>query len=114
MAYNKLTLSANTTGTLLTNVNHANRVNQTYQALITFTGTFGSGTVSLAVSPDSGVTLIVLKDKLGNSISFASNAYANIELGGYTNKNNLPLQIYAVLTGATSPSLNITSFDNMG
>lgn len=114
MAYNKLNLVASSAGALLTNINHANRVNQTYQALVCVSGTFGGGTATLAVSPDGGTTLITLKDKLGSAISLTANGYANIEIAGYSNNNTKPLQVYAVLTGATSPNLNFTVFDNMG
>jgi hypothetical protein len=114
MAYSKINLVASTTGALLVNVNAANRVKDSFLSCVMAYGNFGSGTLTLAVSPDGGTTFLPLKDKTGAAISLTSNGYANIEICGFTNNNTHPLQVHAVLTGATSPNLNIASFDNMG
>lgn len=77
-------------------------------------GTFGSGTVTLFVSPDGGTTKIALKDAIsGTAISVATTAAMNtVRLGsGSTLSDNLI--IYATLAGSTNPALTLAIFDNL-
>lgn len=113
MANRSYTLSANG-NTKIGSVNAGNRDKLTWQALVCVNGTFGGGTVTLAVSPDNGTTLLTLKTKMENALSLTANGYANIEIAGFPNNNTVPLNVYAVLAGATSPAVTVTVFDNMG
>lgn len=112
MTWQKTNLLATTTGTQIGTVQHGNRALAQWSALVLASGTWGSGTLTLAISPDGGTTLITLKDKLGNAISLTGNGYANIEVCGFSNLNASALTIWAVLAGATSPNLNVIVADN--
>ena len=115
MAYTgPIALNGTSGSALLVNINKANRVNQTYQACVMLTLVSGTGTYTLAVSPDGGTTKIPLKDKNGTAISLTASGYANIEIAGYSNNNKVPLQVYAVLASGTAAVGNINVFDNNG
>lgn len=115
MAYTGAIPLNGTSGTaLLVNINKANRVNTSYQAIVMLTLVSGAGTYTLAVSPDGGTTKIPLKDKNGNAISLTATGYANVEICGFSNNNNKPLQLYAVLASGTAAVGNINVFDNNG
>ncbi len=115
MAYTgPIALNGTSGSVLLANINRSSRVNQSYQACVMLTLVSGSGTYTLAVSPDGGTTKITLRDKNGSAISLTATGYANIEISGYTNNNKTPLQLYAVLASGTSAVGNINVFDNNG
>jgi len=65
------------------------------------TGTFGSGTVVLQWSPDSGTTWITVKTQQGTDVSLTA--------AGYFTRIYLPFGclVRATLTGATSPSITV-------
>ena len=73
-------------------------------------GVFGGGTVTLQASPDSGTTLTNIKDKNSQSISLNSAAVVPVEFGCGSHNDDIIL-LYATLSGATSPTVNITVFD---
>jgi hypothetical protein len=89
-----------------------NDANELFANAFTY-GTFGSGTVTLFVSPDGGTTKIALKDAIsGTAISNAAAAMNTIRLAnGGTNSDNLIL--YATLAGSTNPALTVAIFDNL-
>lgn len=82
-----------------------------YLATIFAQGTWGSGTIAWKVSFDGGTTLMDLKDTSGVSVSMTANDNVNVYLGHST---TYPIKIYAVLSGATNPSLLVGVFDNCG
>jgi ribosomal protein S5 len=101
------TLTTNSTASFnLNNIRAKSR--QTYTVCVY--GTFGSGTVALKASPDSGNTGIDIKDASGTAVTFTINGMVNVELmsGG----SQAPMVLQAVLTGATNPSITISVFDN--
>lgn len=74
-------------------------------------GDFGGGSVSFSVTLDGGVTLYPLTDLTGSQPTFTASQAVPIsnlgdpEVGGV-------YELYATLSGATSPDLNITVVDN--
>jgi hypothetical protein len=74
-------------------------------------GTFGSGTLKLQASPDGGTTKIDLPNLSGTAISVTANGIYNIQLGN-GNALGADIILYAVLTGATNPSLTVAIYDN--
>lgn len=74
-------------------------------------GTFGSGTIAWRLSRNSGTTTIPLSDYNGAAItSTAAGAFNSQPCTG--NNNNDRVQLYVILTGATSPSLTVGFIDN--
>lgn len=83
-----------------------------WQGTVSIFGTFGSGTVTLQASPDSGTTKITLKDLTGTTYSATTNDMVGIELGtGATNSDAMIL--YAVMTGSTNPTVTVAVDDNL-
>lgn len=74
-------------------------------------GTFGGGTVAWQWSPDGGTTKLAMNDFNGNAVVSTANDsfFADMETG---DKNNDKVNLYATLTGATSPSLTVGVYDN--
>jgi len=64
-------------------------------------GAFGGGTLVMQMSPDSGTTWINLDPTGSTAATFTANGVGNFQL-------NMPCQLRAVLSGATSPSVNIS------
>lgn len=67
---------------------------------------FGSGTVTLQVSPDGGTTFIDVPDQVGSAIIFSSDGVTNFEL--YGNGNDIPTEkvvLRLALAGSTSPTI---------
>jgi len=67
---------------------------------------FGSGTVTVQVSPDGGTTFIDIPDQSGTAITFTANGVTNFELYG----NGDPIstgsvQIRLALAGSTAPTV---------
>lgn len=75
-------------------------------------GTFGSGTVTLFVSPDGGTTKVPLLNTAGTAISIAAAAMAMFRLAGSGSTNSDSMMIYATLAGSTNANLNVTVYDN--
>ena len=75
-------------------------------------GTFGSGTVAIQVSPDGGTTKITLnQDGTATAASGTAAAVYNIKLGN-PSKNTETYKLYATLTGSTNPAISVVVFDN--
>lgn len=81
-----------------------------YMATIMVSGTWGGGTIAWKVSPDGGTTKLTMKDASGTAYASTADDNFTINLG---NGDTESPQFYASLTGATSPSLTITVFDNL-
>lgn len=114
MATTLTTLTANTAGTVIGYMQR-NQSATEYVATLAAYGTFGGGTLSYAISPNGGTTLITLKTSAGSAYSTTSNDL--IEYRGGTPTPYAPQSqgqeaLYAVLTGATSPNINIKVMDN--
>lgn len=76
-------------------------------------GTFGSGTATFTVSPDGGTTYVPLKDVFGNAIAPTAAGMFNFELcadEAISLSDNIKIKIS--LSGATTPSLSYTVFNN--
>ncbi len=91
------------------------RTSDKYLATVSIYGTFGSGTVTLFMSPDNGTTKIALIDDLtGVAFSLTAARCFDIEMGtGDGSAGTSEIKLYATLAGATNPSLNITVHDNL-
>lgn len=101
-----ITFAADGTAYLATVVRrHADATD--FVATVSYSGTFGSGTVKLQWSPDGGTTKI----DIPSSSSTSATVIGLGPLGNATKNGDEPL-IYAVLTGSTNPSLVVTMFDN--
>lgn len=110
MANYRTTIAANTTGTAIVTV-HKPRTLTEWFATFNAYGTFGGGTLSYAISTDGGTTKVAMKDISGSSYSATANDSVNISTGVSNHNGREPI-IYAVLTGATSPSITIDVLDN--
>lgn len=75
------------------------------------TNGFGGGTVTIQASPDGGTTKVTLKDVGGTTVSITSDDVYNIRLG-YAGKLGEEIELYATMSGSTSPTVDITAFDN--
>ena len=75
-------------------------------------GNFGGGTVTIQASPDSGSTLVTLKDQGGTTVSITADDVYAIGPLGYAGRNGEEIEIYATMSGSTTPDVNITAFDN--
>ena len=88
-----------------------------YIASLMAGGTWGGGTLTLKLSPDKGVTLYPYNDLTGVAISFTDNNSLNTELGVGDPGSNADwdnsLEIWAVLSGSTTPSLTVSVYDNL-
>ena len=82
-----------------------------YEITVFVTGSFGSGTVTIQASPDGGTTKVTLRDVAGTIVSITDNDVYNIRLG-YAGKLGEEIQLYATIAGATTPDVDVTSFDN--
>lgn len=115
MAKYTTSFTADASLTKICNVHMKKGVDQ-YFATVCIYGTggnnFGSGTVTMFVSPDGGTTKVALKDAIsGTAISTTSSAMFTVRLGnGSTNSDNLML--YATVAGSTNPSISVTVADN--
>jgi hypothetical protein len=108
MAKHVATVTSNTTVYLATVVKPHNA--DMYLATASVYGSFGGGTVNLQMSPDGGTTKINLRD-INGVVAITDNNAVDIALGcGAKNSDNILL--YAVLSGATAPSLTVTVHDN--
>lgn len=74
-------------------------------------GTFGGGTVTVNVSPDSGTTLAPLAPINGSSPSITSVGAYTFKIGNGGRNTDQP-KIYVAVGAATTPSLVITCWDN--
>lgn len=104
------TLTANSTPVLLCDVVKPQGLT-TWSASVFASGTFGGGTVKLQASADMGVTLVDLRDTTNVVPAWTANDMYNLSLGNAA-KNGEAIKLYAVVTGATTPAIAVTLFDN--
>ena len=110
MAKYTTVLSGNTTGTLIVKALKPRDLNY-WCATLNAYGNFGGGTLSYAISTDGGNTLVILKDYGGATYTATANDVVPIgPIGTGSTNSDAPL-IYAVLSGATAPSLTIDVMD---
>lgn len=112
MSTHRNSLTAQNTSTKICHV-HKPRYADFYFISILASGDFGGGTVTLQGSVDGGTTKIPLKDALGNAATLAAAGNVNLTLG-VPNTNTVHFDIYASIGTATTPSISITAFDNLG
>lgn len=111
MAKYTLNMTVDASLTKVCTVNIKDNVNEWFATIIPY-GTFGSGTVTLFVSPDGGTTKVPLKDaQSGTAMSTTAGAMFTARLGNGS-ANSDKLIIYATLAGSTNANLNIAVFDN--
>lgn len=74
-------------------------------------GTWGGGTIAWQWSYDGGTTKLAIKDNSGvPMVANADDSFTSDFVGGIANRDNI--QIYATLSGSTSPSLSVGFIDN--
>lgn len=104
MGVTSTNFAANATNTLIGTLTKERELGYNAVRVDAF-GTFGGGTMTFAYSPDNGTTKIPLKASVGGSaISFTSDEGFNFELVLY---NDNALLLYATLSGATSPDIDV-------
>ena len=74
-------------------------------------GTFGTGTVTVNVSPDSGTTLLPLAPINGSSPSITAAGAYTFKVGNGGKLEDAP-KVYVAIGAATNPSLTIVAWDN--
>ena len=84
--------------------------NQYYECMIFVYGTWGSGTIAWMLSPDGGTTKLPIKDLTNVAITSTANDSFTFRLP--MGRDFEEITLYASLTGATSPSLTVLTFDN--
>jgi len=83
-----------------------------YEATVTLAGEFDSGTLTVQLSPDNGVTKVTLRDVAGSIVSVADDDVYNIRVG-YAGKNGEELEIYATMAGGGgSVDVDVYTHDN--
>lgn len=83
-----------------------------WMASVLVYGAFGSGTITMFVSPDNGTTFIPLLNTNNTAISVATAAAMNTVRLGDGGHLDDALKIYATLAGSTAPALTVAVFDN--
>jgi len=74
-------------------------------------GTFGTGTVTVNLSPDGGITLLPLAPINGSSPSITANGAYTFKVGNGDKIDDYP-SIYVAIGAATNPDLDIVAWDN--
>lgn len=110
MANFRTTLPANTAATAICTAHKPRELTEWF-ATINAYGTFGSGTLSYKISTDGGTTKVAMKDISGSSYSATADDVINVSTGVANHLGKEPI-IYAVLSGATNPSITIDVMDN--
>ena len=111
MAKTTVTFASNTT-LLIQQIKKINRELDNFTATVLAYGTFGGGTLAFYLSPDGGTTLIPLTAAIGGT-GFSCTANAMFELvSGHASTNTDLFGLYATMSGATSPSVVVASYDN--
>lgn len=110
MAKYSVTLSADTAGTKICDVNRPRAFYQWF-GLLGAQGTFGSGTLTWHLSIDDGATLIPIEDLTGTPITQTANGAVTSSLpgGGNLTEN---VSIWVALASSTNPSIEAFVFDN--
>lgn len=95
---------------LLCNVKKSNGA---YEASVSFSGGFGSGTGTIQVSYDGGTTKTTVAAADGQTaISTTAEKSFYFKLG--QSSSNTPIKLYATLTGSTNPTLTVNLADING
>jgi len=111
MAKYTAVLSAQNTSIKICDIDIRHDANDWYATAL-LGGTFGTGTVSLQVSPDAGVTKFTInQDGTATAASATAAGALNIRLGN-NNTNSNPLELYASIATAVNPAITISVFDN--
>lgn len=74
-------------------------------------GDFGTGTVTINVSPDGGTTLLPLAPINGSSPSITANGAYTFKVGNGDKLNDAP-KIFVAIGAATNPDLDVVAWDN--
>lgn len=82
-----------------------------YEVTVFAYGSFGSGTVTIQASPDAGTTKVTLKDVAGSTVSITTPDVYNIRTG-FAGINGQEIELYATMSGSTTPSVTVDAFDN--
>lgn len=111
MAKYTASLSAQNTNTKLFTVHKPRNGSDSCTFTVAVSGTFGTGTVTINISPDAGVTLIPLAPISGTSGAFTANGAMTFKVGNGDTNSGAPA-IYASIATAINPSITITAYDN--
>lgn len=84
-----------------------------YGIEIHLTGNFGGGSVSIFRSLDDGVTKIYERTLSGGTYNITGNDYVPIKIYGWSATNGQDITLHAETSGATTPSITLTAFDNV-
>lgn len=76
-------------------------------------GTFGSGTITLQLSPNAGTTKITAKDSSGTAVTATANDIRVIPVSGTGSSNSENISIWVNMAGSTSPSVTVEVWDNI-
>lgn len=74
-------------------------------------GDFGTGTVTVNISPDEGTTLLPLAPINGSSPSITAAGAYTFKVGNGSALSDAP-SVYVAIGAATDPDLNIVVWDN--
>lgn len=85
-----------------------------YGATILASGTFGSGTISIFLSPDNGTTFIPAQKSDGTALTFTAAGANNLTLYVGNSARDAGIGIYYTFTGSTSASAKLWCSDNKG
>lgn len=109
----KVILTPNITadGSFLLTTVYKNRTYNMYYGTIIAAGTFGGGTLTFTVSPDGGATKVPMKDITGNVTSLTAGGMANVPFGVGSRIDD-GIQVFATMTGSTTPSVTVSIFSN--
>lgn len=87
------------------------RTLQTWFAMLNAYGTFSGGMLTYQVSTNGGTTKVNLKDYSGTVYTATADDAVTMDLGVASINGREPI-LYAVLTGAGTPSITIDVMDN--
>jgi hypothetical protein len=96
--------------TLLCNVKKSNAP---YEASVSISGGFGGGTVAIQVSYNGGVTKTTVAAADGQT-AVSTNAARSFYFKLGQSSTNTPVQLYATVTGSTTPTLTVNLADCNG
>lgn len=109
MANFRTTITTNSTTAICT-ITKPRALTEWFATLNAF-GTFGGGTLAYSISTDGGTTKVPMKDMSGTLYTTTANDAVNVATG-VSNHNGFDPIIYAVLSGATTPSITVDVLDN--
>lgn len=97
---------------LLTKIKKPRHADHYSATVFIYGSSFGSGTVTIQLSPDGGTTKITAKDSSGSDVTAAANSSFVLPVAGNGSDSDEFISLYANLNGSTSPSITIDVFDN--